>query len=207
MVPIGTDFFVIENIHDLAEIIAAIATVIAVFVATDGISAWRDQAIATSDHELARRVAVILQRYKFASYRAWEYADYLVSNMQHEIGKGGVNPEFLSEVKNELKDLEEISSEVHSISLECRALWSKKIWDDFQRMSWLGNQSRECINLYLSWARVEEGESQRSVYSGVAFQISMEVIQSVGSTTASVNAYLDRALDPIGAEVDKRLLR
>ncbi|WP_155274248.1 hypothetical protein [Pseudomonas chlororaphis] len=207
MVPISTEFFVVKDFHDFAEIVGAIATVIAVVLAAAGINAWRAQAVATSDHELARRVAITLQRYKFASYRAWEFTDYLVSNMKLEIGKGGVPDRFLGEVKSELKDLETINAEVHSIALECRALWGEKIWGDFQRVSWLGSQCHECITLYLRWSRVDNVERNRAAYSGVALQIFIELRKSVGKTTTEVNAYIDRVLVPIGAEVGKKLLR
>lgn len=207
MVPISTDFFVVRDIHDLAEIIGAIATVIAVLLATAGINAWREQAVATSDHELARRVAVTLQRYKFASYRAWEFTDYLVSNMQLEIGKGGVSDRFLDEVKSQLRDLEIINAEVHSIALECRALWGETVWEDFQKVSWLGAQCHECITLYHRWSRVDEVEKHRDTYSGVALQIFIEVRRSAGKTTKEVNTYIDQVLTPIGAEVGKKLLR
>ncbi|MBJ2237021.1 hypothetical protein JFT61_19600 [Pseudomonas fluorescens] len=65
-VPISNNFFVVENVHDLFEILGAIATVAAVLLAAAGINAWRSQLQATSDHELARRLLVSLYKYREA---------------------------------------------------------------------------------------------------------------------------------------------
>jgi len=206
-VPIGTEFFTVENIHDLAEIVGALATAIAVCLAAAGINAWRIQTVATSDHELARRAAVILERYKFSLYRGWEYADYLVFNMEHELGKGGITQKALEEAKDRLNELEMTKSQTHSVALECRAIWGEDVWELFERAFWLDDKCRYCIGLYLRWVQVDDLERNRRSYASVASQIFREVKLAAGKDTDSVNAYIDRSISHLSIAVRNKFLR
>jgi hypothetical protein len=68
-IPIKSSFFIIDNVHDLFEILGALATIIAVCVAASGINAWRWQLRATSDHDLARKILVSIYKYREAIKR------------------------------------------------------------------------------------------------------------------------------------------
>ncbi|MBV7523406.1 hypothetical protein KW834_03165 [Pseudomonas sp. PDM29] len=63
-IPIPSNFFIINDVHDLFEIIGALATIVAVCVAAAGINAWRWQLRATSDHDLARKLLISIYKYR-----------------------------------------------------------------------------------------------------------------------------------------------
>ena len=56
-----SDFWKVENVHDLFEIFGAVATSGAVLIALMTMNSWKQQAKAEADHELARRVVIILR--------------------------------------------------------------------------------------------------------------------------------------------------
>ena len=63
---VTTEFFKVDSVHDLFDIGGVLATVVAVIVALRGIGEWRNQGIATADHDLARRLLIELYRYREA---------------------------------------------------------------------------------------------------------------------------------------------
>lgn len=65
-VRLSSEFYQVNSIHDFFDILGVIVTVIAVVVALRGIGEWRNQAVATTDHELARRLLIELYRYREA---------------------------------------------------------------------------------------------------------------------------------------------
>jgi GNAT superfamily N-acetyltransferase len=62
----ATDFFKVDSIHDLFDIGGVLVTAVAVIVAIRGVGEWRNQGIATADHDLARRLLIELYRYREA---------------------------------------------------------------------------------------------------------------------------------------------
>ncbi|WP_146036405.1 hypothetical protein [Pseudomonas protegens] len=63
---IPTEFFKVDSVHDLFDICGVLVTAVAVIVALRGIGEWRNQTIATADHDLARRLLIELYRYREA---------------------------------------------------------------------------------------------------------------------------------------------
>lgn len=206
-VPISTNFFKVDNVHDLLEIASSIATVLAVCLAAAGYNAWKSQMVATSDHELSRRVALTMLRYKFSSVRGCELTRYLVSRMRLQVGKEGTRQDLLDEVRRELKELQAICSEIRTVAFECKVMWGESVWTDFEKVFVLGSRCCSCIDSFLRWSRKESSERFKDKIARDAVDLFDDLSQWIGDNKESVERYMDDLLKPIYVEVGERLLR
>ena len=206
-VPIGTTFFKVADIHDLSDIIGSIATALAVCLAAAGYNAWKSQLVAASDHELSRRAALIMLRYKFSSVRGCELTRYLVNRMKLEIGKEGTRQDLLDEVRRELKELQAICSELRSVAFECKVLWGDAVWNDFEKIFVLGSRCCSCIDSFLRWSRKESSERFKEKIATETVDLFEGLAQWIGDDKDSVENYMDDLFKPVFAEVERRLLR
>ncbi|MGE8461871.1 MAG: hypothetical protein ACN6P0_12445 [Pseudomonas capeferrum] len=206
-IPKGLDFFKLQDIHDFAETIAAIATVVAVGLAYAGYNAWKTELVVTSDHDLARRASVVLMRYKFGAIRGFELARQLALRMRHEVGKEGTAPDMIDEVRSEMLALEGLSSEIGTLAIECKVVWGDEIWEDFNKAFVLADRSINCIDLFLRWSRKETSASMKDKFSEKALDTMDDLIQWVGEGRTDTENYIQGITDPIFAELKKRLVR
>lgn len=152
-VPISTNFFVIESLHDLSETVGGFATVAALIAAVIGINAWKREVRATADHELARRLAVGLSKYKDASVLSWTIASVAIG----DVGDTGKNePADLSEhydrfVRDELNAIELTRSEINSLATECVAIWGESLDVKFKELFKFEEFCTNCSRQYLRW--------------------------------------------------------
>lgn len=70
-----SDFWKVTNVHGLFEIFGAVATSCAVIIALMTMNSWKRQAKAEDDHELARRVVIILRSYPDGLVLTWSCAE------------------------------------------------------------------------------------------------------------------------------------
>lgn len=149
----GSNFFKVSDIHDLAEVIAAFATTIAVALAFIGLNAWKKQAVATADHDLARRSAVMIQRSKYLLPSSVDLAYYASMMVNHQIKPSSSNTE---QIKQEMLSLEKLNSELRALEFEVRAVWGESYGELF---SLIFNLIRSCLDifrLYDRWSRYED---------------------------------------------------
>lgn len=125
------NFFEVDNIHDFFEILAAIATVVAVVLAGMGLNAWKKQVRATADHELARRILIALHEYVEA-INAVRNPMIMMYEITPERGEqehpDPVVEEFAGEVRayqRRLTRAEPVRAKLFSYSIEAEAVWSK----------------------------------------------------------------------------------
>ncbi|MFG0924751.1 hypothetical protein ACF8SB_03435 [Pseudomonas sp. CJQ_8] len=206
-IPKGMDFFKLKDIHDFAETIAAIATVVAVGLAYAGYNAWKTELVVTSDHDLARRASVVLMRYKFGAVRGFELARQLAVRIRHEIGKEGAPPDVIDEIRSEMLALEGLSSEIGTLAIECKVVWGNEIWEDFTKAFVLADRSIECIDLYIRWSSKELSAPMKDKLAEKALDTMDDLAQWVGEGRIGIENYLQGMTDPIFAELKKRLVR
>lgn len=207
MVPVGTEFFVIENIHDLIEVLGSAATILAVGLALAEYSAWKSRLTATSDHDLARRVAVVSHQYKAVCLRGCKVTRHLVIRMRHEVGRGGVASSTLDEIRKDLDALQKASSELRAVALECKVLWGDEVWEWFQKAIVLCDRYCFCLDGFLRWSRTELSESYRDDIADRTIENFDDLTVWVGDSDTSVESYLDELFKPIYAEIKNKLIR
>lgn len=206
-IPKGMDFFKLNDIHDFAETIAAIATVVAVGLAYAGYNAWKTELVVTSDHDLARRASVVLMRYKFGAVRGFELARQLAVRMRLEIGKGGLSPEVNDEIRGEMLALEGLSSEIGTLAIECKVVWGDEIWEDFKKAFIIADRSIDCIDLYLRWSSKDLSGPMKAKLAEKALDIMDDLTLWIGENRIDTENYLEGRTAPIFAELKKRLVR
>lgn len=132
-IPIGTDFFVVEDIHDLVEMIAASGTFGA---AIYGLNAWRSQLHAASDLELAKRLAVELMKYKNTAAEAFDSARFVLN--QYPVGTDKLPDSFLDNMSKtlavKLSNRETARAALMALILEAKAVWGREFGEGFNQI-------------------------------------------------------------------------
>lgn len=144
-------FFEIKDIHELWEIIGAAATTFAVGLAIYGFNSWKVQIGAASDHDLARRVAVSLRRYRVAVVAAWHAAESSAVQIQSEtwIGKGGRDNFVVSIYQAKVDAVDQARADLESVALEAAAIWRGIFETGFDRVYQIDQKCCNCIESYL----------------------------------------------------------
>jgi len=167
MIPIGTDFFKIKDVHDLFEIFSSIATVLAVGLAFFGVNAWRQQVSAEADHALAQRVAVAALKYKETTRVAFGDAQFAV--MQFSVGidglPAGLLETFISKMEERLEASQSSKAEFLAVLLECRAIWGSEFpnrYDDFLNFT---ESLFGCLRTFFKWVRLDKESRYADVFA------------------------------------------
>ena len=123
-IPIKKDFFVVDNVHDLFEILGALATVVAVCVAAANINSWKHQVHAAADLDLARKVVSALHRYKSKMHGAWVWANFSIEQLETgEVPPLDFQPFFDSEINPLFKEISEAQVELKELLVQCKSAW------------------------------------------------------------------------------------
>ncbi|CAI8797234.1 DUF4760 domain-containing protein [Pseudomonas jessenii] len=124
----SSDFYKVANIHDLFEIFGAASTVGAVFVALIGLSTWRKQVKASSDHELASELIVAMRRYQQELVKCWYLAESSVEHIKNNtwIGNGGRENHLVRLYEGRLEDVQASRATLETIELKAAELWGLK---------------------------------------------------------------------------------
>lgn len=141
-----TEFWKVENIHDLFEIFGATATLAAVYIA----ATWKRQLGSTRDYELARKAAVAVLKYKESVVDVWEVAD---NCLQQENTSDGLDQRMRDIVilttENRLAVAETLRTELQELIVECRAIWRNGIDRDISRAVAFEEQCANASKTYL----------------------------------------------------------
>ncbi|WP_223530604.1 hypothetical protein [Pseudomonas sp. GL-R-19] len=119
------DFFKIANVHDLFDIAGAFATIVAVIIALVTMNSWRKQAKAESDHELARKLVVVLRKYNDELLKTWHFAESSVIQIENNswIGDGGSDNYLVKIYQSRLSEIQAVRAEIEPLDLECSEIW------------------------------------------------------------------------------------
>lgn len=145
-----TDFYTVSDIHDLFEIFSSAATVIAVIFAAYSVNNWRSQIKVQADHELARRLAVSLLKYKDSIQVAHSDAQFCVNHSI--VGFEGLPPDLLMNVVDgfvqRMKDNADQRAELLGVLLEVRALWGDDLPNSLDALFNACNEFHKCVRLF-----------------------------------------------------------
>lgn len=205
-VPIVAVFFKVENLHDLAETLAAIATVVGVVLAVVGYSSWKYQVLAESDHDLSRRASLALQKYKEPALKSYELADRLIGRMYLQLGYREDTSQVLDGVMIELNSLRDAHSEMLLVAWECRDSWGEDIWDRFSEVFSLVDQCRQCVELFVRWSNSSIREETRYRIASTAVNTFDFIKVFVGDDSASAKKYIDDRCESLLAEFKAKRL-
>lgn len=165
----GGEFFVVDNIHDLFEMLGAAATVVAVGFAAVGLNTWKSQIGAAADHELARKVAVSLVRYKEAALDTWGFADLAVS-MAKKAHEAPTSEELeglklvCSLMREKLELAKAARSDLKGLVIECRALWGSEFENGIDQVFVFEGICSGCLHHFLRCTMKGLSESIGTIY-------------------------------------------
>ncbi|MFJ2324982.1 hypothetical protein [Pseudomonas sp. NPDC087690] len=145
--PLGTDFFKASNIHDFFDIVGVIATCAAVIVAASGLNTWKSQVKSTADHELARRMAISLEKYKTEVNNVWADARIAASLVLDEERVEGKLAEMIVErFSGSLNKLNSSRGELKAVALECKAMWDVLLEKDLNALFIFSSICEGCVS-------------------------------------------------------------
>lgn len=205
-VPIPTNFFKVQDVHDLFEIAGSGATVLAVCLAAAGLNTWRQEALATSDHDLARRASIVLFTYQSAVVRGYQLAKFLTDRVEREIGKRGATTRQLEGIGRELQLLETAVENARAIALECKVAWGDEVWQMFHSALLPGDKFSSCIEGYLFWAGDDASDAAKDKIADLLLESFEATVPIVGSSKESVESAMQHVLAPLYLKVEEKFL-
>jgi hypothetical protein len=154
-VPIGRNFFSVPNIHDLFEIFAASATVIAVCLAASELNNWKRQIPAEADNQLARRTVLALHRWKTHVARQWGWVEFASYQIDGDLSD--TDQKLILQVDAGIDrdlDIEQRSrEELAALLLECRLVWKADIEKHEQELLRISERCALCVKSYLAMSK------------------------------------------------------
>lgn len=177
---IKTDFYTVNNVHDLFEIFSSAATVVAVIFAAYSVNNWRSQIKVQADHELARRLAVSLLKYKDSIQLAHSDAQFCVNHSI--VGFEGLPPDLLMDVVNgfvaRMKDNSDQRAELLGVLLEVRALWGDDLPNSLDALFNACNEFHKCVRLFAVASRPSAKFEDQDSYKTKIIEIGEAYVRS-----------------------------
>ena len=199
-------FFVVANLHDLFDIFGAMATVAAVVLAVIGFSRWKVEIGAASDHELARRLSVVLLKYRLELESLWGFAN--AASQESDSDAWMLDHDQYSQhvYESALARIKVARSELEAVGLECSAIWGGIYESGFDELFKFENTCANSISsfLFLCAARPIKDEhwdiSSASVANWTEFNSGKELAELLGGR-------IEVIVSPIYSDIQKKLLR
>lgn len=205
---IPTGFFAIQSLHDLSETIGGFATVAAVLVAVFGISSWKSQKIAAENHDLAKRLALSLGKYKFLVIGSWSYVGTVVSEVKSSgsslVIDNGASYRNLIRIERDSTLL--ARAEISSIALECAAIWGKSYEMKFNKLFMFEGACTRCISMYLLWGSGGLDEDEKKSISRGVIACGGRVNGFYVGDYDGAAEYIERIASDIDIAIKERLL-
>lgn len=199
-------FFVIANLHDLFDIFGAMATVAAVVLAVIGFNRWKVEVGAASDHELARRLSVVLLKYRLELESLWGFAN--VASQQSDSEAWMLDHDQYSQhvYESALARIKIARSELEAVGLECSAIWGGMYEARFDELFKFENICANTVSsfLYLCAARPIENYFWESSSASVA---NWAEFNSGKAEADLVEGRIKDIISPIYNDIQKKLLR
>lgn len=198
---INIKFLKVESLHDLFEIFGAIATVVAVYIA----STWKKQLGSTRDYELARKTAVAIVKYKESVIGVWEAAsDCLLQEKSGETVDARMREVLTTLFNSRLELAQQRRSEIQELVVECRAIWRDAIDKDLAKAFAFEYLCSSCTKTYLLMIRPDNAvNSIVARYSLVKFRekLSEEKINN----RDDAELYVDRLFSTVDNKLDAKM--
>lgn len=119
------DFWRVDSVHDLFEILGVFGTFAAVLLGVLGLNTWKEQIRAEQDNKLARRFLISTYKYSQVAISSWRYADIATSYSRELSGKNFMeeHSSFTEVVKEACEDARDARGDFLDLQIECKANW------------------------------------------------------------------------------------
>lgn len=207
----GSEFYKVDNIHDLFEIFGAAATTVAVVVAAVSLGSWRKQAKASFDHELARVLIVNLNKFRDLTANSWSYAQDYIEWKQLPLTYWASTPQDgrkINVYEGFLKEIRQARAEIESTILEARVMWVDFCPLEIHDLYYV--QSTCCFIIEQGIRDTMHGGPKKTDKTSVSYgeELWQELVQKSGMTDyLTAHESLDKYVGPIVAEASKKLIR
>ena len=196
-----SDFWKVENIHDLFEIFGAIATSITVYIALT----WKRQLGSTRDYEHARKAAVAVLKYKESLISVWEAANSCLQQNSGEDLDDRMRDAVIMTTENRLSVAEKLRSELVELVVECRAIWRNGIDKDLSRALAFEASCANCANMYLIAIRPLTNPVSKIVARHTLDKFRQWMIDKNLTSRELAEEYVDKLLAPVDDKLDAKM--
>ncbi|QXG25205.1 hypothetical protein KTT56_26190 [Pseudomonas viridiflava] len=200
-------FFKIANLHDFFDIIGAIATTLAVIIATIGINNWKIQVGATSDHELARKMIVALLKYRNELLDLWQIADVASgeNEARHWIrGEDEYSKHIYGNANIRAKNAR---TELEAISVEAKAIWGGLFETGLIAAFQFENVCANTISNYMFPCKPQPNETDLNEISKISIKSWSDFNDRESLSNETYEEKINALLLPVKIEIEKKLLR
>ncbi|WP_162714354.1 hypothetical protein [Pseudomonas putida] len=199
-------FFIIPNIHDLFDILGSIATIIAVILAAVGLNRWRVELGAASDHELARRMAVALSRYRTEIINLWHYADSASTQNDSEHWIRDKDAFEIGVYDHARAQINAARAQIDPIVLECDAIWDDIFKNDLAPIFQIENLCVNTVSTYLYLSHNRPVTDEHWQVAAASVKTWQDFKSSTTHNYGTFETKLDNLLTPIKKNIGKKLI-
>ncbi|MEK1943712.1 MAG: hypothetical protein AAAB16_25335 [Pseudomonas sp.] len=202
-------FFVIGNIHDLLESFAAIATIAAVGVAYVGINTWRSQISAATDHDLARRVAICVNKLTNEVLYLWGQVGSAATEVRKAPPPTGLRMYslFRDGIQNRVSASESFRAEIKTLQFECRALWGDDFSFKFDELMQFEYLCVQTCQSFINWQEDGLDSIRLSIYARLVLSGDKWLVDKGLDKLESVNKYLKEITADLDSALKEKMLR
>lgn len=203
-----SDFFKVDNIHDLFEMLGVVATSAAVLIALITMDSWRKQVKAESDHELARRVVLALRKYRDELIKTWSYAESSVAQISGNtwIGEGGNDNPLVGLYRQRLEEIAAVRAELAPIEIECSEIWGGVFKTQFAELYSYDDGFCSFIETYLGLLISGRPDPRSEMESDGAVQRWGQMPSFGLGDHKSAEATIELIIEPLKADARRRLI-
>jgi hypothetical protein len=200
-------FFAVSSLHDFFDILGSSATIAAVVLAIVGLNRWKIEAGAASDHELARKMAVAILKYRMELLDLWQFADSASTQNESEHWMVDQNPHTENFYRHAIAKTKVARAELEAISLESSAIWGGIFESGFTAAFQFENVCANTIENYLHLCSKRPIEEYFWEHSEQSANMWKKFKGTEPATETSIGKRIDSILQPIKSENEKKLLR
>jgi hypothetical protein len=207
-VNLSNSFLEVKDVHDLFEIFGVFATISAVGIALYGLNTWKIQLGAASDHELARRLAICVRRYRIAVVSAWHAAESSAVQIEGKtwIGPGGSDNFLIGIYKSRIDEVQRVRAELESVALESAAIWHGVFETGFDMIYAIDLKCCNCIDSYLGLLIRGDADDRAFDTADAALKHWSEFKQNGVIDDKSIKKLFDLKSSEVAREIGRRLL-
>ena len=159
-----TDFFVVSDIHELAETGAAIATIFAVIF---GFTAWKKQLRGQSDHELARKILLETEKLKAHTLVLTRTAENCQASSNLHSADWKIFQEILCVLRNDLARGDECLINLEALLIEVDVMWGGELRTHYKKALELFHMCLFCIRSHLDFLDNPDSDIQGDDFSWI----------------------------------------
>lgn len=188
------------SLADIKDIVLTLASIVGMYVALRGLTAWNRQLKGGVEYELTRRLLKCTYRLREAIK---DVRNPFIWEIPHEDEGKKISPNELWSREYPLRwdKVNKVRSDLHTEMLEAEVLWGKEVYDQFESLFKLQQELFTTISLYLMdpncdgqgyspQARVEIMQKQKEIMYILSYTNPDEYTDKVSKAIAAIETYL-----------------